>query len=121
MIPGLWRRIRRRIVMGVLGALCVLPTGHGVLAFDLLGLIGLGSDKPPEPTATTLPYDLTIETGAASDLKRSVEDASNLYRLRKEAPTGGEALVFLAESDLPRILDALWGAGYYNATVAIEI
>ena len=59
--------------------------------------------------------------GEAGDLKRPVEDASNLYRLRKEAPASGEALVFLAESDLPRILDAMWGEGYYNATVSIDI
>ncbi len=121
MILGLLRSVRRGAVVGVVGALCVLPASHAVLALDLLGLIGLGSDKPPEPTATTLPYALTIETGEASDLKRPVEDASNLYRLRKEAPASGEALVFLAESDLPRILDAMWGEGYYNANVSIEI
>ena len=121
MIRGLLRSVRRGAVVGVVGALCVLPASRAVLAFDLLGLIGLGSDNPPEPTAATLPYALTIETGEASDLKRPVEDASNLYRLRKEAPASGEALVFLAESDLPRILDAMWGEGYYNATVSIDI
>ena len=46
-------------------------------------------------------------------------DASSLYKLRKDAPPDGEALARRAESDFGPMIDALWGAGYYNATVSL--
>jgi translocation and assembly module TamA len=50
-----------------------------------------------------------------------VRDASSLYSLRKDAPADGEALARRAESDFAPVIDALWGAGYYNAAVTISI
>ncbi len=78
--------------------------------------------KAPEPTATTLPYELSVVVaGDAKGVKQSVLDASTLQRLRSDAPPDADALVRRAQLDLPRVVDALWGAGYYNASVAIDI
>jgi translocation and assembly module TamA len=65
---------------------------------------------------------LTVEVaGDDSALKSGIRDASSLYSLRKDAPGDGEALARRAESDFGPIIDALWGAGYYNANVTISI
>src|SRR6202021_3900870 len=48
-------------------------------------------------------------------------NASALYSLRKYAPADGEALARRAQSDFAPVIDALWGAGYYNAAVTISI
>lgn len=78
--------------------------------------------KAPEPTAATLPYDLTVVVaGDVKGVKQSVLDASTLQKLRNDAPPDADALVRRAELDLPRVIDALWGAGFYNASVAIDI
>ena len=50
-----------------------------------------------------------------------MKDASSLYSLRKDAPPDGEALARRAQSDFAPVIDALWGAGYYNAVVTIAI
>ena len=50
-----------------------------------------------------------------------MKDASSLYSLRKDAPPDGEALARRAQSDFAPVIDALWGAGYYNAKVTIAI
>ncbi len=88
-------------------------------AFDFFGLFG---EKPPAVTPTTNPYEIKV-VGLDSDktAENAVKDASILYRLRNEAPQNGDELVRRAESDLPRIVDALWGAGYYAADVRISI
>lgn len=78
--------------------------------------------KAPEPSAATLPYELTVVVvGDEKGVKQAVLDASTLQRLRNDAPPDADALVRRAELDLPRVIDALWGAGYYNASVAIDI
>ncbi len=48
-------------------------------------------------------------------------DASNLYRLRQDAPPDGDTLVQRADADFAPLIDALWGAGYYDAVVTVEI
>lgn len=88
-------------------------------AFDLFGLFG---EKPPEPSRNALPYLLKFNVeDASSDLKDALKQASTLYRTREDPPPDGETLVRRAESDLVPLLDALWGAGYYNAKLTIEI
>src|ERR1700722_18780940 len=90
-------------------------------AFDFFGLFG-SDDKPPEVSRAAIPYALTVEVaGDPSGLKDTVRDASSLYSLRKDAPADGEALARRAESDFAPVIDALWGAGYYNAAVTIAI
>ena len=69
-----------------------------------------------------IPYIVTVDVaGDDSGSKTAVRDASSLYRLRKDAPPDGEALARRAQSDFAPVIDALWGAGYYNAAVTISI
>ena len=90
-------------------------------AFDFFGLFG-SDDTPPPISRASIPYTLTVEVaGDASGLKDAVKDASSLYRLRKDPPADGEALARRGESDFAPVIDALWGAGYYNANVTISI
>ena len=90
-------------------------------AFDFFGLFG-SDDTPPPVSRAAIPYSFTVQvSGDVSGLKDSVRDASSLYSLRKDAPADGEALARRAQSDFAPIIDALWGAGYYNAAVTISI
>ena len=90
-------------------------------AFDFFGL--WGSDETPPPVSrTAISYAVTIEVeDGDSALKNAVTDASSLYKLRKDPPPDGDALARRAESDFGPIIDAMWGAGYYDATVTISI
>src|SRR5690242_13937681 len=79
----------------VLAGLMALP-GHEARALDILGFLGLG-DKTPAPSPTTYPYQLTIEApGAPKDVRQAAEDASNLSRLKTEAPGAADQLVRIA-------------------------
>jgi len=98
----------------------VLACPGNASAFDFFGLFG--DDKPPAVSPQALPYLVTIDVAdSPSGLKDALEQASVLYRTRQEPPVDGEALVRRAEADLAPLIDALWGAGYYNGTVAIEV
>ena len=94
-------------------------------AFDLFGLF---EDKPPAVSQQALPYALTFRvSGGTSDFFGSstlidpLREASSLYRLRQDAPIDGQSLVRRAAGDLAPMLDVLWGAGYYNAKIEIEV
>jgi len=90
-------------------------------AFDFFGLFG-SDDKPPAVSRTAIPYSLAVQiAGDVSGLKDAVKDASSLYSLRKDAPPDGEALARRAQGDFAPVIDAMWGAGYYNASVIIAI
>lgn len=90
--------------------------------FDILGLLGLRADAPPEPTLEALPYEVEISyVGEDPDLDAAFETASNLIRLQGEPPPDAETLARRAQADLVPFIDALWGAGYYNARVTIEV
>jgi translocation and assembly module TamA len=99
-----------------------LPENCGpARAFDFFGLFG-SQDAPPPISQSALSYALTIEIADDdSALKRAVMDASSLYALRQDAPSDGDSLARRATRDFAPIIDALWGAGYYNANVAIAI
>ncbi|MEN5082419.1 autotransporter assembly complex family protein [Bosea sp. TWI1241] len=92
-------------------------------SLDVFGLFG-SKEKPPAVSATTVPYELRFEiTGVESEsaLKRSLEDASLLYRLRQDAPPDGETLARRAAADINPLIDALWAQGYFNAQVSIAL
>ena len=90
-------------------------------AFDFFGLFG-SDESPPPVSRTAISYALTIDVaGGDKALKNAVEDASSLYQLRKDAPPDGDALARRAESDFGPIIDAMWGAGYYDPAVTISI
>ena len=109
------------LVVALVASVIVMGDCTLAQAFDFFGLFG-SDDAPPAVSRTAIPYSFTVEVaGGASGLKDAVKDASSLYRLRKDAPPDGEALARRAQSDFAPVIDALWGAGYYNATVTVAI
>ncbi|WP_243368827.1 autotransporter assembly complex protein TamA [Microvirga solisilvae] len=91
------------------------------VAFDFFGLFGKGDEAPP-PSADALPYALEFTVvGNDKNIIQILKDASTLESLKGDAPPDAESLVRRAEADLPRLTDALWGAGYYNARVVVAV
>jgi translocation and assembly module TamA len=114
-------RFSLRLVVALVATVIVLSDWTVAQAFDFFGLFG-SDDTPPAVSRAAIPYSLTVEVaGDDSALKSAARDASSLYSLRKDAPADGEALARRAESDFAPVIDALWGAGYYNAAVTIGI
>jgi translocation and assembly module TamA len=92
----------------------------GASAFDLFGFFG--ADRPPAASREALPYAIAFDVpGASSELIEALRDASVLYKLRHNEPADGDSLVQRAASDLAPLIDALWGAGYYGASVVIDV
>jgi translocation and assembly module TamA len=115
-----WRSFRQLAALCLLSTALLLLRPCGASAFDFFGLFG--SDKPPAASSHALPYLLSFDlAGAPSGLKDALQQASTLYRTRQDPPLDGEALVRRAQSDRAPLIDALWGAGYYNATLAIGV
>jgi translocation and assembly module TamA len=109
------------LVVALVASVIVIGDWTVAQAFDFFGLFG-SDDTPPGVSQAAIPYTLTVQVaGDDSGLKSAVRDASSLYRLRKDAPPDGEALARRAESDFAPVIDALWGAGYYNAAVIISV
>ena len=114
--PG---RVRLALVAACAGAsLCAGV--DGARAFDFFGLFA--SDEAPPASRVAISYSVAIDVfGGDGGIKTAVSDASSLYRLRKDPPPDGDSLARRATNDFGAILDALWGLGYYNATVQISI
>ncbi|HYF56414.1 MAG TPA: autotransporter assembly complex family protein [Salinarimonas sp.] len=105
----------------VLAASLMLAAPAAAAGFDPLAWLGL-RETAPEPSADALPYDLEVEVvGGERSLAGTLRDAARLQALRAEPPTDADALVRRARADLPRLVDALWGAGHYNARLAVEV
>ena len=100
----------------VIAATC--PSFQPAWAFDLFGLFGA---KSPEPSSTALPYTITFVAPGDSDAEGRLQEASSLYSLRGTPPPDGASLVQRVKADFAPMIDALWGAGYYNARVSIEM
>jgi translocation and assembly module TamA len=89
-------------------------------AFDFFGLFG--SEQAPAVSDTAVSYTVAIDVeGGDGAIASAVQDASTLYSLRKDPPPDGDALARRARSDLDAIVEAVWGLGYYNATVSIAV
>src|SRR5260370_22829227 len=114
-------RVSVRLAVAFTASVFVLEARDGARAFDFFGLWGSSETAPPvSPTAIS--YSVTIDVeGSDKALTNAVKDASSLWRLRQDAPPDGEALAWRATRDFVPVIDALWGAGYYNAMVTISI
>ncbi len=117
------RQLWRCVALCLIGGILFWP--HGAQALDFFGLFG---DEPPAVSQQSLPYSVKFNVSGgptdwtgASELTAPLQEASNLYKLRQNAPISGASLVQRAAGDLAPMLDALWGAGYYNAKIEIEI
>jgi translocation and assembly module TamA len=114
-------RVTIRLIVALAASVIVFSDWTAAQAFDFFGLFG-SDDTPPPVSRASIPYTLTVEvTGDDGALKSAVRDASSLYSLRKDAPADGEALARRAESDFAPVIDALWGAGYYNAAAPAAV
>ncbi|MCW2318722.1 translocation and assembly module TamA [Rhodoblastus acidophilus] len=110
-----------------LGARCLLaglllggaPPWAPARAEGFLGLFGDDS-TPPAPRPGALTYEVEIrasEDALADDLK----DVSNSWRLKQQPVEDGESLARRVAADLPRMIDALWAEGFYDARVEAEV
>lgn len=89
-------------------------------AFDFFGLFG-GSEKA-EPKPDAIAYEIAFE-GLDDDakLEQTLKDASNSWRLRLDSPSAGVGLTRRVVADYPRLTDALWASGYFNASVRASV
>ncbi|MCA0422627.1 MAG: BamA/TamA family outer membrane protein [Proteobacteria bacterium] len=109
-------RLRQGLVVCALaGVLLAGATVRPAQAF-----FGLFGESLPDPTATTLPYSLTID-GVDRGIRQRLEDASVLYRLRQDPPPDAETLLARAARDITQIRNALFAEGYYNANVTMTV
>ena len=58
----------------------------GASAFDFFGLFG--SDEPPNPSPSTLPYRVEFVVHGDDGVKDALQDSSNFYKLRQDPPPG---------------------------------
>src|SRR5580692_2084390 len=120
-VSRLLDRVGMRFVFALAAAIAACSPRDSAQAFDFFGLWSWG-ESPPPVSRTAISYAVTVDVeGGDGSLKNAVQDASSLYKLRKDAPPDGDALARRAQSDFGPIIDAMWGAGYYDATVAISI
>jgi len=108
-------------VSAFLATVAVAFESPKALAFDFFGWFG-SNNTPPAASPNALPYALTFAVvGAEKNVEDILENASTLYRLRGDAPPDGESLVRRVQADFAPLIDALWGSGYYNATLQIDV
>lgn len=103
--------------------LCVIFACGGnapARAFDFFGLFG--EPEKASPSAGSVAYEITF-SGLDDDgkLEQNLKDASNSWRLRLESPETGVGLTRRVVADFPRLADALWASGYFNATVRASV
>ena len=100
------------------GVLAAQP--EAARAFDFFGLFG--SESPPPVSSDAIAYTTTVDVaGGDGAIQSAVTEASSLVSLRKDPPPDGDSLARRASNDFSAIVDALWGLGYYDATVTIAI
>jgi translocation and assembly module TamA len=110
-------RFSDALLVGFLtGAVLVPQPARANWFFGLFG----GSEEAPAPKPGAAVYRVEIVTPVSS-LKDVLQASSNLYRLRHQPPDSGEGLARRAEADLPRLMDALWAQGYYDAAVRASL
>lgn len=89
-------------------------------AFDPIAWVT--GDDTPKVSPDTLPYKVEFDAdGVDKTAVQALKDVSNLHKLRTDPPADGEMLVRRAQIDAEPMLRALWGSGYYDASVNIEI
>lgn len=100
-------------------AMCIAASAPA-RAFDFFGLFG--EPEKAAPTAEAVAYDVTFsgleDKGA---LEQTLKDASNSWKLRLDSPAAGVGLTRRVVADYPRITDALWANGYFNASVRASV
>ena len=114
--------LRRAVIVATLSAGAFQAGGTAPAdAFDFFGLWTWG-DTPPPVAKDAIAYSVTVDiAGGDGSPINAVKDASSLYSLRQEPAPDGDSLARRALRDFAPMVDALWGAGYYNASVSIAV
>ena len=114
--PGL------RLVVALVAGAIVMSDWTAAQAFDFFGLWG-SDDTPPPVSPASIPY--TRDRRGRGRRQRAQERGRGTPRrstgCARTPPPDGDALARRAQGDFAPIIDALWGAGYYDATVTIAI
>ncbi|MCL2385716.1 MAG: BamA/TamA family outer membrane protein [Alphaproteobacteria bacterium] len=113
------RRLCLPIALSALLVTCGPLRPDPAFAFDFFGLFG--SETPPAPSSTTLPYQVEFVIEGDDGVESALKVSSNFYKRRQDPPPDAESLVQRLEADFAPMLDALWSEGYYNATIRAEI
>jgi translocation and assembly module TamA len=113
-------RVGVRFAVALAAVMIACSHRDSARAFDFFGLWG-SDENPPPVSRTAISYAVTIDVAGVGGLKTAVMDASSLYKLRDDPPPDGDGLARRAESDFGPIIDAAWGAGYYDAAATISI
>src|SRR5215218_2070899 len=113
-----WARGRRFLLSLVIAAGSAGAPVGPAWAFDFFGLFG-SEEAKPSPTA--LPYKVEFKITGDDRVESALQESSSLYKLRQDAPPDGETLVQRVQADFAPLIDALWGAGYYNARVIVLV
>ncbi len=113
----------KRTVLGALlaGGLLVAEA-PGVFALELFGIRLWGSDEAAEDRIEVidpLTYTTSVSVSGEGDLTGLVENASALFGQQDQPAAGKGGLLSRARGDYRRILAALYGAGYYGASISI--
>jgi len=106
------------LLSGVVALAALCGQADRAYAFSFFGLFG---DDPPKPSPTTLPYKIDFAAKGDDDVVAALEDSSSFYKLRQDSPPDGASLVQRLGADFAPMLDALWGAGYYNARLTATV
>lgn len=88
-------------------------------AFDFFGLFGAPQKAEPGPDAVA--YEIEFKGLDDGKLEQALKDASNSWRLRLDSPGSGAGLARRVVADYPRVTDALWASGYFNASVRASV
>ena len=105
----------------LLAAALVMPAASAgpACAEGFFGLFG-GEPPPPAPRAGALTYAVAFHASDDS-LTEPLKDVANSFRLRQEPVDNGESLARRVAGDLPRMVDALWAEGFYDAKIVAEV
>ncbi len=120
-----WSWAAREIVLRparlyLTAALCVLCgcASAPAQAFDFFGLFG---EEKAEPRPDAVAYEASFTGVDDGKLEQALKDAANSWRLRLESPASGIGLARRVVADYPRVTDALWASGFFNATVRASV
>ena len=100
---------------------CLIACGAQTTAraFDFQSLFG--APEKAEPTPDAVAYEVTITGVEDGKLEQTLKDASNSWRLRLESPAAGVGLARRVIADYPRLTEALWAQGYFDASVKASV
>ncbi len=114
-------RVSVSFVVALAAAMIACSPWNSARAFDFFGLWG-SDESPPPVSRTAISYSVTVDVRPGDRaLTTAIKDASSVYKLRTDPPPDGDALARRGEGDFGPIIDAMWGAGYYDAAVTISI